>query len=187
MLMDVTPAVPTEMALHNNTFISYKVTNFIWSKHFVAFEATSTFKALINGRNVTYIPNEDGKALDSTISSIPIGQWPQSSASDSQSNFLQGVRLSGYFLNAVMWYASVTNATQYNGNTTVLDSQVNGTINYTPPSLTVSRDSVLNITIPHGLLLATCRPADQADPAPPATLFKVYVTTHSFVIHIDPL
>ena len=48
-----------------------------------------------------------------------------------------GVRLSGYFLNAVMWYASVTNSTQYHGNTTVLDSQINGTINYTPPILRV--------------------------------------------------
>ena len=36
-----------------------------------------------------------------------------------------------------MWYASVTNATQYNSNTTVLDSQINGTINYTPPVLKV--------------------------------------------------
>ena len=47
------------------------------------------------------------------------------------------MRLSGYFLNAVMWYASVTNSTQYHGNTTVLDSQINGTINYTPPILRV--------------------------------------------------
>jgi len=163
-------AIPTEMALHNNTFISYKVTNLIWSKHFVAFEATSTFKALINGRNVTYLPNERSKTFNST-SSIPIGQWPQSSASDHQSNLLQGVRLSGYFLNAVMWYASVTNATEYHGNTTVLDSQVNGTINYTPPILTVSQEGVLNITIPHGLLLATCKPTDEKR-AEPATLFK---------------
>ena len=79
-------AIPTEMVLHNKTFISYKVTNFIWSKDFVAFEATSTFKAEINGQNVTYIPNEESK----TTSSIPIGQWPQSSASDQQSNLLQG-------------------------------------------------------------------------------------------------
>ena len=78
-------AIPTEMVLHNKTFISYKVTNFIWSKHFVAFEATSTFKAEINGHNVTYIPNED-----SQTSSIPIGAWPQSSAQDEQSNLLQG-------------------------------------------------------------------------------------------------
>ena len=79
-------AIPTEMALHNKTFISYKVTNFVWSKHFVAFEATSTFKAEINGQNVTYIPNEESK----TTSSIPIGEWPESSASDQQSNLLQG-------------------------------------------------------------------------------------------------
>ena len=38
--------VPTEMVLHNNTFISYKVTNLIWSEHFVAFEATSTSNAI---------------------------------------------------------------------------------------------------------------------------------------------
>ena len=80
-------AIPTEMVLHNKTFISYKVTNFIWSKHFVAFEATSTFKAEINGQNVTYIPNEEA---GTTSSNIPIGAWPQSSASDIQSNLLQG-------------------------------------------------------------------------------------------------
>ena len=79
-------AIPTEMVLHNKTFISYKVTNFVWSKHFVAFEATSTFKAEINGQNVTYIPNEESK----TTSSIPIGEWMESSASDQQSNLLQG-------------------------------------------------------------------------------------------------
>ena len=70
-------ALPTEMGLSNKTFISYKVTNFIWSQHFVAFEATSTFKAEINGRNVTYIPNEGKK----TKSFNPIGH---------QSNLLQG-------------------------------------------------------------------------------------------------
>ena len=79
-------SIPTEMVLHNKTFITYKVTNFIWSKHFVAFEATSTFKAEINGKNITYLPNE----MTRTSSSIPIGAWPQSSASDQQSNLLQG-------------------------------------------------------------------------------------------------
>ena len=79
-------ALPTEMALNNKTFISYKVTNFIWSQHFVAFEASSTFKAEINGRNVTYIPNEGRR----TTSLIPIGQWPVTSSSDQQSHLLQG-------------------------------------------------------------------------------------------------
>ena len=81
-------ALPTEMALNNKTFISYKVTNFIWSQHFVAFEASSTFKAEINGRNVTYIPNEGRR----TTSLIPIGQWPVASSSDQQSHLLQGER-----------------------------------------------------------------------------------------------
>ena len=62
---------------------------------------------------------------------------PLSSLIIASSHDVAGVRLSGYFLNAVMWYASVTNATQYNSNTTVLDSQINGTINYTPPVLNV--------------------------------------------------
>ena len=80
-------ALPTEMSLNNKTFISYKVTNFIWSQHFVAFEASSTFKAEINGRNVTYIPNEGRRR---TTSLIPIGQWPVASSSDQQSHLLQG-------------------------------------------------------------------------------------------------
>jgi hypothetical protein len=47
-----------------------------------------------------------------------------------------------------MWYASITNATEYQGNTTVLDSQINGTISYTPPILRVGEEGVLNITVP---------------------------------------
>ncbi len=62
--------------------------------------------------------------------------------------WLQGVRLSGHFLNSIMWYASITNATEYQGNTTVLDSQINGTISYTPPILRVGEEGVLNITVP---------------------------------------
>ena len=154
--------VPTEMVLHNNTFISYKVTNLIWSEHFVAFEATSTFKALINGRNETYIPNEE--KLIAATSSIPIGQWRESSASDPRSHLLQGIRLSGYFLNAMMWYANKTRATEYHGNTTVLDSQVNGSINYAPPFLTVTEAGVLNISIAHGELLANCTPTKEKRP-----------------------
>ena len=153
-------AIPTEMVLHNNTFISYKVTNLIWSEHFVAFEATSTFKAMINGRNETYLPNKK----KTSRSSIPIGKWEESSASDPNSHLLQGIRLSGYFLNAMMWYANRTRATEYHGNTTVLDSQVNGTINYAPPFLRVTKAGVLNISVAHGELLATCKPIDEKLP-----------------------
>ena len=126
------------------------MTNLIWSQHFVAFEATSTFKALVGGRNITFLPNleEEEKRAGPLASTIPIGQWAQSSSSDDQSHLLQGVRLSGHFLNSIMWYASITNATEYQGNTTVLDSQINGTISYTPPILRVGEEGVLNITVP---------------------------------------
>ena len=162
-------AIPTEMVLHNNTFISYKVTNLIWSEHFVAFEATSTFKAMINGRNETYLPNKN----KTSTSSIPIGKWEESSASDPNSHLLQGIRLSGYFLNAMMWYANRTRATEYHGNTTVLDSQVNGTINYAPPFLRVTKAGVLNISVAHGELLATCKPIDEK--LPTKKLFDVNI------------
>ena len=167
--------IPTEMTIHKNMFISYKVTNLIWSEDFVAFEATSTFKALIGSRNITFIPNQE-KGGTQGRSSIPIGQWPQSSMSDHQSHLLQGVRLSGYFLNSIMWYASVTNVTEYNGNTTVLDSQINGTISYTPPILRVGEEGVLNITIPAGKLLAVCRPDKEGANATTAVLFKAEFT-----------
>jgi hypothetical protein len=78
------------------------VTNLIWSQHFVAFEATSTFKALVEGRNITFLPNLEqervtaagpltaaGRLVAAAASSIPIGQWPQSSSSDDQSHLLQ--------------------------------------------------------------------------------------------------
>jgi len=166
--------IPTEMTVHKNIFISYKVTNLIWSKDFVAFEATSTFKALVENKNITFIPNQELDGINGK-SSIPIGQWPQSSMSDQQSHLLQGVRLSGYFLNSIMWYASITNVTEYRSNTTVLDSQINGTISYTPPILTVEEEGVLNITIPQGKLLAVCRPIKEANAAT-AVLFKAEFT-----------
>jgi len=156
--------VPNEMVLHNNTFISYKVTNLVWSSHSVAFEATSTFKALIDGKNETYIPNKSKNTTSAASSLIPINQWPNKSQSDPNSHLLQGIRLSGYFLNAMMWYANRTRATEYHGNTTVLDSQVNGTINYSPPYLRVSEAGVLNISISRGELLATCTPTNEDRP-----------------------
>ena len=166
--------IPTEMTVHKNMFISYKVTNLIWSEDFVAFEATSTFKALVGSKNITFFPEHQNQTYNGR-SSIPIGQWPQSSMSDHQSHLLQGVRLSGYFLNSIMWYASITNVTEYNGNTTVLDSMINGTISYTPPILRVGEAGVLNITIPQGKLLAVCRPVSELN-ASTVVLFKAEFT-----------
>ena len=60
-----------------------------------------------------------------------------------------------------MWFASVTNITEYHGSVNVLDSQVNGTISYKPPVFKVESDEVLTVSIPHGLILATCKPKDE--------------------------
>ena len=60
-----------------------------------------------------------------------------------------------------MWYASITNVTEYHSNTTVLDSQINGTISYTPPILEVKKDGTLHIMIPTGKLLAVCQPVKE--------------------------
>ena len=90
---------------------------------------------------------------------------------DYQSHLLQGVRVSTEFLNSLMWYASITNVTNYHGDARVLDSHVNGTISYTPPVIRVEKDNLLSIGIGHGLLLATCTPMAFPN-AIPATLFK---------------
>ena len=74
----------------------------------------------------------------------------------------------------MMWYANRTRATEYHGNTTVLDSQVNGTINYAPPFLRVTKAGVLNISVRHGELLATCKPIDEK--LPTKKLFDVNIT-----------
>merc|ERR1719186_1607144 len=72
--------VPTEVAFHNNIFVSYKVTNLKWDQKFVAFEAFATFKALIGGKNKTFIPDQKS----GLHAGIPTGKWPKQSASDSQ-------------------------------------------------------------------------------------------------------
>jgi hypothetical protein len=146
--------IPQAIKIHDNIFICYKVTNLIWTHQYVAMEAISTFKALIDGRNITFMPNKEkhlneplGFQPSTSSDTVPIDQWAERSKSDSQSRLLQGVRLSSYFLTAMMWYASITNATEYTGETIILDSQINLTISYTPPALYVEEDGVLSINI----------------------------------------
>ncbi len=45
-----------------------------------------------------------------------MGLWHAVSPSDGGSHLLQGIRLSTEFLNSLMWFASVTNVTEYRGN-----------------------------------------------------------------------
>ena len=71
------------------TEIIFQITNLIWSPDFVAFEAKATFKAQIGKKNITFIPDHEDPSLSRGASTIPIGRWPQSSASDHQSHLLQ--------------------------------------------------------------------------------------------------
>ncbi|XP_059098796.1 uncharacterized protein LOC131892942 [Tigriopus californicus] len=155
--------IPEGFSPLDNVFIHYKVTNLIWNKHYVIFQANATFSALIDGKNQTFIPTNENRA------SVPIDNWKTISPKDGQSHLLQGVRVSTEFLNSLMWYATVTNVTRYSGNAQVLDSFINGTISYSPPEIRVEKDELLGIKIPHGLVLATCRPVTTSDTK---TLFK---------------
>ena len=60
-----------------------------------------------------------------------------------------------------MWYATVQNKTRYHGSARVLDSNINGTVSYTPPNIRVERDNLLHVGIGHGLMLATCLPVNE--------------------------
>ena len=60
---------------------------------------------------------------------------------------IQGIRLSTEFINGLMWFASVSKITEYHGSVNVLDSQINGTISYKPPVITVESDELLKAYI----------------------------------------
>eukprot|EP00095_Tigriopus_kingsejongensis_P007184 maker-scaffold3067_size10345-snap-gene-0.2 protein:Tk07184 transcript:maker-scaffold3067_size10345-snap-gene-0.2-mRNA-1 annotation:"predicted protein" len=155
--------VPEEFSPLPDVFIAYKVTNLIWNQHSVLFQANATFSALIDGKNESFIPSSESR------STVPVDGWKLSSPKDGQSHLLQGVRVSTEFLNSLMWYATRTNVTRYQGDAKVLDSYINGSISYAPPQIRVDQDELLSIKIPHGLVLATCRP-EQANES--KTLFK---------------
>ena len=60
-----------------------------------------------------------------------------------------------------MWYATVQNKTRYHGSARVLDSNINGTVSYTPPNIRVEKDNLLHVGIGHGLMLASCLPVNE--------------------------
>ena len=64
-------------------------------------------------------------------------------------------------LDSLMWYATVQNKTRYQGSARVLDSNINGTVSYTPPNIRVEKDNLLHVGIGHGLMLATCLPVNE--------------------------
>ena len=74
-----------------------------------------------------------------------------------------------------MWFATVSNVTEYHGSVKILDSRINGTISYKPPIIKVQQDELLTVSIPYGLILATCKPIDETK-KPVKTLFKAQFT-----------
>ncbi len=171
--------VPEEFSPMPNVFVHYAIDNLIWTPDYVVFSAAATVSTLVEGKNVTFIPRTGDDGVGSSNSSelnlnhtVPMNGWRPRSHFDRHSRLLQGVRLSTELLNSLMWYADMTNITKYHGKASVLDSNINGTISYTPPLIKVEENDILSITIRHGLLLATCRPKDASPSLEPGVLFK---------------
>ena len=153
-----------------NVFVNYWITGLDWTEHYVIFSARATVSTLVKGKNVTFIP-------ETVETEIPMEGWNMTSPDDYNSFLLQGVRLSTQFINSLMWFATMTNVTEYRGGAKVLDSMINGTISYTPPVIRVQEDNLLNLHIGRGLLLATCLPTDAPNTNQSAAiLFKAEFT-----------
>ena len=163
----------------------------IWTRDFVVFEAWATFSVLIHGKNETFIPELENTKVahiplqvwnttspDDVDSHLLQGQHkfdlfilssrlcavkPHFGYFYNFELFLVGIRLSTEFINGLMWFASVSNVTEYHGSVTVMDSQINGTISYKPPMIKVENNEFLTVSIPYGLILATCKPKNEKD------------------------
>ena len=113
--------VPEEFSPFPNAYVRYVITDLTWSKDHVKFGANATFLATLNGKNVTFIPQNDTEimALSSenqtmtTRKEIPLEEWNMESVDDAKSHLLQGVRITTEFINSLMWFASLTNVTRY--------------------------------------------------------------------------
>lgn len=110
--------VPEEFSPFPDAYVRYVITDLIWSKDHVKFGAKATFLATLNGKNVTFIPqNDTEKMLSSenqtiTRKEIPLEEWNMESVDDAKSHLLQGVRVTTEFINSLMWFASLTNITR---------------------------------------------------------------------------
>ena len=149
--------VPEGFAPIKDVYVQYKVTGMTWRDDVVMFHANASFSTIVDGKNRTFIPGD----INAEVNAVPLeDNWPMRSHNDERSHLLQGVRISTEFLNSLMWYATVQNKTHYHGSARVLDSNIDGTVSYTPPNIRVERDNLLHVEIGHGLMLATCRPID---------------------------
>ena len=77
--------IPEEFTPFKNVFVHYFITNLIWTKEHVVFEAWATFSVLVNGKNETFNPHHpNSRGL------IPLQGWNTTSPDDVDSHLLQG-------------------------------------------------------------------------------------------------
>ena len=115
--------VPEEFSPFPDAYVKYVITDLLWSKDYVKFGANATFLATLNGKNVTFIPqndtaelissSSDNQTMTTTRKEIPLEEWNMESVDDAKSHLLQGVRVTTEFINSLMWFASLTNITRY--------------------------------------------------------------------------
>ena len=114
--------VPEEFSPFPDAYVKYVITDLLWSKDYVKFGAKATFLATLNGKNVTFIPqndtaelisSSDNQTMTTTRKEIPLEKWNMESVDDAKSHLLQGVRITTEFINSLMWFASLTNITRY--------------------------------------------------------------------------
>jgi hypothetical protein len=161
--------VPEEFSPFKGAYIHYLISRLEWNPSYVMFGAKAKFSATIDGKNITFNP---ALQLDQQAT-IPLANWNWTSYDDSQSHLLQGVRVSTEFINSLMWFASISNLTTYEGSARVMDTRINGTISYYPHVISVKEDNLLSVNIGRGLILAECLPINLTRiDQKPAVLFK---------------
>ena len=69
---------------------------------------------------------------------------------------IQGVRLSSHAFSAILWYASQTNATFYNSDTSFLDTDISGYLYLSPPILLVNKNDEMEVVMEMGRVSYKC-------------------------------
>ena len=77
--------IPEEFSPFKNVFVHYFITNLIWTKEHVVFEAWATFSVLVAGKNETFSPE-----YPEWKRRIPLEGWNTTSPDDVDSHLLQG-------------------------------------------------------------------------------------------------
>ena len=77
--------IPEVFSPFKNVFVHYFITNLIWTREHVVFEAWATFSVLVAGKNETFSPE-----YPEWKRRIPLEGWNTTSPDDVDSHLLQG-------------------------------------------------------------------------------------------------